>query len=117
VKKPVAKSKAKATPLKMESAGDILCGNIWFKIGLTKAEAPMLKTIGRRLCVGSVTSAQVLRTLLLVALAHYDKLEPMIFQDAAYSYDEGFLMMPEYLHGVITSQHAKIEEPKWKVKK
>lgn len=106
-----AKPKAKAAPAKMEYDGDWLQSNIWFKIGLTKAEAPMLKTIGRRIFNKPGSSACVARRLLLAALAHYDKLEPMMFRDVAYSEAEGF--WPDmYLHGVITGQHAKIAERK-----
>ena len=64
------KAKAKSTPVKMEYDGDWMQSNIWFKIGLTKAEAPMLKTIGRRIFTKPVSSACVARMLLLSALAH-----------------------------------------------
>jgi hypothetical protein len=110
-----AKPKAKAAPAKMEYDGDWLQSNIWFKIGLTKAEAPMLKTIARRIFSKPVSSACVARTLLLTALAHYDKLEPMLFRDVGYSQAEGFVMPDTYLHGVIVGQHAKIAERKRKV--
>ena len=109
-----AKPKAKAAPAKMEYDGDWLQSNIWFKIGLTKAEAPMLKTIGQRIFNKPVSSACVARTLLLAALAHYDKLEPMMFRDVAYSEAEDFWMPEMYLHGVIVGQHAKIAERKRK---
>ena len=109
-----AKPKAKAAPAKMEYDGDWLQSNIWFKIGLTKAEAPMLKTIARRIFNKPGSSACVARRLLLAALAHYDKLEPMIFRDVAYSQAECFSMTDMYLHGVITGQHAKIAERKRK---
>ena len=111
------KVKAKAAPQPMEYDGDQLYSNIWFKIGLTKAESPMLKTIGRRIFDKPVKSACVLRALLLSALAHYDKLEPMMFNDVKYSQAEGFWMTEHYLHGVIIGQHAKITERKGKVKK
>jgi len=101
----------------MEYDGDWVQSNIWFKIGLTKAEAPMLKTIGRRIFNGPPKSAAVLRMLLLSALAHYDKLEPMMFQDVRYSQAEGFFQTDSYLHGVIAGQHAKIAERKGRVKK
>ncbi len=55
--------------------------------------------------------------LLLSALAHYDKLEPMMFRDVAYSQAEGFWMTDMYLHGVIVGQHAKIAVRKGKVEK
>ena len=111
-----ARSKAKAAQVNMEYAGDWIQGNIWFNIGLTKTEAPMLKTIGRRLFNKPVKSALVLRMLLLTALAHYDKLEPMMISDAAYAQAEGFLTEDHFLHGIIASQHAKIAERKGKVK-
>jgi len=107
------KLKPKATA-KMEYAGDWLQSNIWFKIGLTKAEATMLKTIGRRIFNKPVSSAEVARALLLSALAHYDKLEPMMFQDVVYSQAEGFWKTDMYLHGVIAGQHAKLAERKRK---
>jgi len=110
----VTKAKAKATPMPMEYAGDMIEANIWYKIGLTKAEAPMLKTIGQRIFNQPVNSARVLRTLLLSALAHYDKLEPMMFGDVAYSQAEGFVTTDKYLHSVITGQHAKSGEGKGK---
>jgi hypothetical protein len=112
-----SKAKGRSAPASMEYDGDMLYSNIWFKIGLTKAEAPMLKTIGRRIFDKPVKSACVLRALLLSALAHYDKLEPMMFRDVAYSQAEGFLMTEIYLHGLIVGQHAKIAERKGKVKK
>ena len=110
----VTKAKAKAAPMPMEYAGDMIQANIWYKIGLTKAEAPMLKTIGQRIFNQPVNSARVLRTLLLSALAHYDKLEPMMFGDVAYSQAEGFVTTDKYLHSVITGQHANLTQRKGK---
>ena len=110
----VTKAKAKAVPMPMEYAGDMIQANIWYKIGLSKAEAPMLKTIGQRIFNQPVNSARVLRTLLLSALAHYDKLEPMMFGDVAYSQAEGFVTTDEYWHSVMTGQHAKIARGKGK---
>ena len=115
-KKSPAKSKARAGSVKWEYAGDWLRGNIWFSVGLAKTEAAMLKAIGRRIFRGRVSSACVARLLLLHALAHYDKLEPLILQDATYSESEGFCITDDYLHGVIAGQHAKIAEQKGKVK-
>jgi hypothetical protein len=110
------KAKAKAAPVTMEYDGDLIQCNIWFKIGLTKTEAPMLKTIGRRIFGMTVSSAAVLRTLLLSALAHYDKLEPLMFADGYYKRNEGFLTHSEYLHGVIASQQANIAPKNKKAK-
>ena len=113
-----AKAKAKVGPMKIESSdGDWIQSNIWFKVGLTKHEAPMLKTIGRRIYEKPVSSALVLRKLVLLALAHYDKFEPLLFSDYRYAEVENFLNFDAYMHGLIAIQHAKITERKGKVKK
>lgn len=115
IKKKSSAIKSNAAPVKMESDGDWLQSNIWFKIGLTKAEAPMLKTIARGLFKKPATSACVARKLLLTALAHYDKLERMMYEDEAYSKAEDFLMTDMYLHGLVARQHAKIAEREQKM--
>jgi hypothetical protein len=115
-KKSTSKANAKAAQVQMEYAGDLIHRNIWFKIGLTKAGASMLKTIGRRIFAKPESSAVVLRTLLQVSLAHYDKLERMYFKDLEYSEDEGFYP-DRYWHGLIVGQHAKIAKRKGKVTK
>lgn len=106
------KPKAKAAPEKMEYAGDLLETNHWFKIGLTKASSLMLETIGRRLFDGTPKKAKVARALLVHALAHYDKLEPLILSDVKYFFAEDFFCMDKYLCGVIAGQHQKIAEGK-----
>ena len=111
----IAKSKAKAAPLKIGCDGHWIEGNIWFNLGLSKTEAMMLKAIAGDIFTKSAKSAAVARVLLQAALAHYDVMKPLIQRNAAYSADEGFFMMDCYLKGVIAGQHAKIAERKRKV--
>jgi hypothetical protein len=98
--------------IKPEYAGHIIRANIWFKLGLSKTEASMLKTIAGTLFTKKVRSVVAARTLLQAALTHYDVLEPLIFQDARYRDDEGFTMLDCYLDGLITRQHAKLSDRK-----
>ena len=94
--------------IKFEHACHNIRANIWFKLGMSKTEAAMLKTVSRRLFNGKATSAAAARALLQAALAHFDVLRPLIHRNAGYQIDEGFLTMDCYLEGVIARQHAKI---------
>jgi hypothetical protein len=48
-KKSALKSKAETAPAKIECAGHWIEGNIWFKLGVSKTEAKMLKVIAGEL--------------------------------------------------------------------
>lgn len=103
--KSTAKARAKAKPVIKESAGDWIFGNIWFKIGLSKTDAAILKTIGSKIFAGKVNSAVVARRLLITALAHFDKINPLMLQDAKYAALEDF-RQDVYLRGLVKNQHA-----------
>jgi hypothetical protein len=107
-KKPAVKEHAEKA--KMEHSGHWIEGNIWFNLGLSKTEAKMLKAVATRIFDGKVTSALTARALLQAALAHYDVLEPLILQDAAYAHDEGFLSLDCYRSKVIAEQCSKLAE-------
>lgn len=111
MKKSTAKTKAKTAPVKMESSSHWIEGNIWFKLGLSKTEARMLKAVAARILT-KPHSGYTARLLLQSALAHYDVIEPLIFNDARYSEKEGFLNGDSYLKGLIALQCAKIASPK-----
>lgn len=111
-KKSALKSKAETAPAKIESAGHWIEGNVWFKLGLSKTEAKMLKAIAGELFTKNTTSAEVARVLLQAALAHYDVLKPLVRRDAAYSKAEGFLILDDYFKGGIARQIAKIATAK-----
>lgn len=118
MKKSPGKSKPAAQPAKMQCDGHWVEGNIWFKIGLSKTESEMVKTIAGRIwdkrCNpfgGTSTkppSGATLRALLQTCLAHYDVFEPLLIQDVNYSQAEGFSVPDLYLKGVIAQQHEKL---------
>ena len=111
-RKKASKSVKNAVPAKMDYAGDWTRSNVWLKIGLSREASPMLKTIGKRIYSKPVKSALVARSLLVAALAHYDKIEPLIFLDSNYSKKEGFCLVDRYLDRVIDRQHAMITPAK-----
>lgn len=82
---------------KIESAGHLYQGNVWIKIGLNQKQAKALRVVaGRLLKPGWQTSAAAARMLLVTALAHYDALEALFFQDQRYAKTEGFLCRDDY---------------------
>ncbi len=111
-KKSPGKSKAKAVakPEITDRAGDYVWSNIWFKIGLSKPEAALLKIIGVQCFEGNLASAKIARILLQVALAHFDKLEPILAQSSNYAEQEGF-RWNEYLIGCAKHQQAMLLKP------
>ena len=111
MKKSHGKAKVKTKPAKMEYSGHWIEGNIWFNIGVSKTEARMLKAIKDQILLKPGTqnsSAKTMRILLQTCMAHYDVLEPLMFQDVNYSDKEGFLLTDDYLKGLIAQQHARI---------
>lgn len=75
-------TEAQADELGLESPSHKYHRNYWFKIGLSQVEAMALKRVAQRLlkpkCQRSNDAAW---WLLRAALAHYDLLEPVIFDD------------------------------------
>jgi hypothetical protein len=107
------KSSAKAAsknPAMAESSGNWIYSNVWFKIGLPRETAAMLKTIRQRIYVNpaKTTSAETLRLILWVALAHYDVLEPLMLRCCNYADAEGFSRTDVYIKELIDRQHLKI---------
>jgi hypothetical protein len=96
-------------PVKMDHAGLAVEKNIWFKIGLSKDETKMVKAIVPHILSKKfATSARAVRCLVQGTLAHYDKLEPLMFQDAAYAQREGFSSMNDFYKKIIARQHAQL---------
>jgi hypothetical protein len=110
------KSPAKGMPLKMEYSGHWIEGNIWFKLGLSKTEAKMLKAVAGKIFCKKAKSANVARVLLQGALAHFDKLAPLLIQDSDYAFQEGFVTTDCYVKSLVEQQLAKIAGGKSKSK-
>jgi hypothetical protein len=111
-KQSAGKSKAKTAPVKMEYSGHFVESNIWFRLGLSKTEARMLKVIAVKKLTSKATSAEAARFLLQGALAHFDVLDPLFKQDATYMEDEGFSCHDHYLKAVIGRQLVNISNLK-----
>jgi hypothetical protein len=107
-KKSHAQKPKAASNIEFDYDGHIVKANIWFKLGLSKTESSMLKTVASEIFTKERRSAAAARALLQAALAHFDILKPLIYADARYKQDEGFRLMDDYLEGVIARQHAKL---------
>ena len=76
---------------KIESAGHIVDGNIWFKLGLNKSEAAALKAAEKRLLPAGPhrSSARAAHWLLRAALAHFNQVHQMLDHSIRYAKAEG----------------------------
>ena len=76
---------------KIESAGHIVDGNIWFKLGLNKSEGAALKAAALRLLPAGPhrSSAQAAHWLLRAALAHFNQVHQMLDHSIRYAKAEG----------------------------
>lgn len=74
----------------------------------------MLKTACTRFPNPKVMKpVDLIRALVTVALAHYDRFYPMLVNDFDYSKNEGF-DLEDYFDGLIAGQRAKLAERKRK---
>jgi hypothetical protein len=96
--------------IKAKCSGHAIESNIWFRLGLSKTEASMLKAIAfdGNIFVSNAPSAFIARALLQAALAHFNVLKPLIIQNITNRTEEGFSTMDGYIKGVIAHQRAKI---------
>jgi hypothetical protein len=108
MKKASKKPAKKMKPEYSEYAGHSLLENVWFRIGLSKMEAKMLKTVAEKNFVAGTSSSKVARFLLQAALAHYDLIGPLLIQDERYCRSEGFMLMDVYMQGLVSNQTGKL---------
>ena len=85
------KKKPAAKPQIKEYAGNLISTNYWLKIGLAKEELLALRDIAQLFEHKQYqTPGHALRLVATTALMHWDKIEPFVFSDRAYSEAEGF---------------------------
>ena len=84
--KPGAKSKPR-----IEFAGKITVSNFWVKIGFSREELGALCQIAKSFEVKHhQTPGRAAAFVLTTALMHWEKLEPLVFDDQHYAKAEGF---------------------------
>jgi hypothetical protein len=91
--KPAKKTAAPAA----ESVGNICATNYWVKLGLMREELAALKPIaGLFKNAKHQTTGNALHLVVTTALLHWDKLEPLVFNDQKYCEAEGFVTIEQF---------------------
>ena len=91
-----AKDKSKPAAV-AEYVVNLCATNYWVKLGLMREELAALKPIAQLFeNAKDQTTGNALHLVVMTALLHWDKLQPLVFSDRKYCEDEGFAIFEQF---------------------